>query len=342
MSASQPRLDLTREQILSYRRRIAGLEERAVLSPTALRRAAWAGLQDSMPRAALLSLHARLSGVESDVLDHPSLVQVWGPRYSVFVVADRDRALFTLGRMPDDDRGRRRAIELADQLDSFLDGSEMQFGEAGHRLGMNPNRLRYATTTGRVLVRWDGARQPTVWTVPAPEMDGSAARLELARRHLHVFGPSTSRAFAKWAGLAGRSGDAAFEALAAEIVPVSTPIGDAWMLAGDIADVRSDADPSTATRLLPSGDTYYLLHGADRDLLVSDEVRRDTLWTSRVWPGAVLVDGEIVGIWKRSQHQVTVEPWGRLSRAARASIENEAASLPLPSLDRDITITWQD
>ena len=41
-----------------------------------LRRAAWAGLQDSMPRAALLSMHARVEGVESSTWEDPSLAQL--------------------------------------------------------------------------------------------------------------------------------------------------------------------------------------------------------------------------------------------------------------------------
>ena len=42
--------------------------------------AVWAGLQDSMPRAALLSIHARMAGTEPESWEDPSLVQVWGPR----------------------------------------------------------------------------------------------------------------------------------------------------------------------------------------------------------------------------------------------------------------------
>ena len=51
----QARLELTREQILAFRRRVAGLDARVPKSAVSLRRAAWAGLQDSMPRAAVLS-----------------------------------------------------------------------------------------------------------------------------------------------------------------------------------------------------------------------------------------------------------------------------------------------
>jgi hypothetical protein len=56
------RLELTQAQILGFRRAVGGLETRLPFGPDALRRAAWAGLQDSMPRAALLSIHARVAG----------------------------------------------------------------------------------------------------------------------------------------------------------------------------------------------------------------------------------------------------------------------------------------
>ena len=59
-----PRLDLSREQVLAHRRRAGALDERLPPGRTSLERAAWAGLQDSMPRAALLSIHARVEETE--------------------------------------------------------------------------------------------------------------------------------------------------------------------------------------------------------------------------------------------------------------------------------------
>ena len=73
-------LELTRRQILAFRRRVGALDERMPMGARSLRRAAWAGLQDSMPRAALLSLHARVEDVEPSTWEHPSLAQLWGPR----------------------------------------------------------------------------------------------------------------------------------------------------------------------------------------------------------------------------------------------------------------------
>src|ERR687883_1628489 len=119
------RLDLTRAQILAYRRTVGALDERLPPGARSLRRAAWAGLQDSMPRAALLSIHARVEGAHPSIWEDPSLVQVWGPRFSVFVVPARDHAIFTLGRLPDAARGRRRAEEMAERGHAFLRGGGM-------------------------------------------------------------------------------------------------------------------------------------------------------------------------------------------------------------------------
>ena len=335
------RLELGRSAILSFRQRVGSLGERLPRSPRSLRCAAWAGLQDSMPRAALLSLHARVDDIDPTAWEDDALVQLWGPRYSAYVVAASDLGVFSLGRLPEGGK-RQKAEALAARLDALLGGEQIPYGEAGRALGVNHNQLRYAAPTGTVLLRWDGARQPIIWTVPPPEMNPRDARLELARRYLHVFGPSTADAFSKWAGITSRAGVATFEALSAELIPARTPIGDSWILAADEDAFREAPGPTAPARLLPSGDAYFLLWGDDRGLLVTDPGRRDALWTSRVWPGAVLVEGEIVGTWRRSQHQVSIHVWDRLPRKAREAIEAEAASLPLPDLDRKVDVSWDE
>ncbi len=209
-----PRLELSRSQILSFRRRAGALDERLPMAPKSLRLAAWAGLQDSMPRAALLSIHARVEGTGSTTWEHASLVQLWGPRFSDYVVAATDLAVFSLGRLPEHARRRARAHDTALRLHAFLEGRRMPFGEAGRGMGVEPNSLRYATATGTVLLRWDGTRQPVIWAVERPDMEPAHARLELARRYLHIFGPGTAASFAKWAGIHGAAANSAFEGLA--------------------------------------------------------------------------------------------------------------------------------
>jgi hypothetical protein len=332
-------LELTREEILTFRRRVGALDQRLPRGARSLRRAAWAGLQDSMPRAALLSIHARVEGTHPSSWEDPSLVQVWGPRFSTYVVPARDRAIFTLARLPDDPKRRQRAEELAARLNTFLAGRRVRDSEVQEALGLH-NGLKSATMTGTVLIRWEGARAPTMWTVPAPEVDPLEARRELARRYLHVFGPATVDAFGVWAGIKPPEARAAFDALGRSLTAVRTPIGDAWILARDEPAFREAAGPRAAARLLPSGDAYWLLQGADRELLVPDARQRGALWTTRVWPGAVLVDGEIAGTWRRAQAKLTIEPWRRLSRAERDAVEAEARSLPLPGVEGEIGVGW--
>ena len=332
------RLTLTRRQILAFRRRVGGLEERVPISPESFRRAAWAGLQDSMPRAAVLSLHARLEGVEPSILDDPSLAQLWGPRYSTYVVAKRDFALFSLGRQLDNPRRRERAERLAEQLRAHLGRGRATDREIGRALGLG-NEMRYAATTGTIAIRWEGARAPVVWAVPAPKIDAAEARSELARRHLHVFGPTTADGFARWAGISRRSAAEAFASLEGSLLAVRSPLGDEWLLAEDEPAMRATETASAPARLLPSGDAYFLLDGAERELLVPPADQRERLWTSRVWPGALLVDGEIRGTWRRAQHTVRIEPWNRLTRATRDAAEAEARALPLP-VEREIQVVW--
>ena len=334
-------LDVTRDQILGFRRRAGALDERLPWTPDALRRAAWAGLQDSMPRAAVLSLHARVHGARPESWEDPAFVQLWGPRYQVYVIAAEDVAVFSLGRLPDDAKGQRRAEHAAARMRALLHGAGMPYDEAGEALGVHPGSLRYGATTGTMLIRWAGARAPTVRMAPRPDVEPGAARLELARRYLHVYGPATAAGFTKWAGVSARAGAAAFASLAAELAEVRTPIGAGWILASDEAGLRAGPGRPAPARLLPSGDAFYLLQGADRALLVPEAGRRPLLWTPRVWPGAVLVDGEVRGTWRRAGALVTIEPWGALPRAARAAVEAEAAGLPLPGLEGKVVVRWE-
>lgn len=334
------RLDLTRPQILAFRRWAGGLDERLPAGADSLRRAAWAGLQDSMPRAALLSIHARVAEAGPSAWEDPALVQLWGPRFSVFAIAACDLAVFSLALLPDDAKGRKRAEDTAARLAGMLGEARMGYGEAGKALGVHHNSLRYAAATGTVLIRWEGARQPTVWVVPRPDMDPAEARLELARRYLHIYGPATAESFGRWSGIGPRPAAAAFESLGDSLVPVQTPIGEGWILAEDEAAFRAEPQPPAGARLLPSGDAYFLLQGADRELLVAEADRRDLLWTPRVWPGALLVGGQVAGTWRRADTVLTVQTWRRLSAAERAAVTAEAESLPLPGLKRQVSVRW--
>lgn len=333
--------ELTREQILAYRRRVQALDQRLPPGSASLRRAAGIGLQDSVPRSALHALHARVTNVRPDALDDPSLIQVWGPRYAVYVVPAGEHVPFTLGRMPAGGRLPARAQDLAVRAETYLAGRRLRAEEVARAIGTRHlNEIRYAALTGTLMIRWDGARDPLVWTVPRSRFTPEAALQELARRYLHMLGPSTVDAFTRWGGLDARATYRAFEALAAELLPLRTPLGEALILAADEPALRQQPEPTDAVRLLPSGDHYYLLWNADRELLVPQPAHRARLWTTRVWPGAVLIAGEIVGTWRRSKAMVQVAPWRRLTATERQGIEAEAASLPLPEVTTERSVVW--
>lgn len=293
-----------------------------------------------MPRAALHALHARVSGVGPDAWADTSLVQVWGPRFTAYVVPARDVAVFTLGRLPPPGARRRLAEDLADRLERLLGGGSMTYGAAGSALGVDPNQLRYAAPTGRVLIRWEGARAPEVRCVPAPEADPDDAARELVRRYLHVLGPGSADGFARWAGVRAARAAQTFAALRDELTPARTRVGEGWFLTADEAAVREPVPPAPA-RLLPSGDPYLLLHGADRELVVADVARREEVWTPRVWPGALVLRGEVAGTWRRTGASVLVRAWGRLAARAREEVAAEAAALPVPGAGR-VGVRWEE
>ena len=220
----------------------------------------------------------------------------------------------------------------------------MRYGDAGHALGVHGNTLRYAALTGRLAIRWEGARQPLVWTVPPPTIAQTEATLELARRFLRIFGPAGPEAFGKWAGIGAREAVRAFDQLGGELIQVSTPIGEKSLLAVDEPAIRETRVPAAAARLLPSGDAYTL-HGTsdDRALLVPDAAQRAELWTPRVWPGALLVAGEIVGhLAPRAAHDDDpglAEALARRARRGRCRGRIAAATRPGQRNGRPLDLT---
>jgi hypothetical protein len=329
---------LSRSQILRYRQVVGSLDVRPPFDAVSIRTAAWAGLQDSVPRAALLSIHARVSGAASAAWEDPSLVQFWGPRYSAYVAASADLAVFTLGRLARDTRGLARARETAARMRSALGRRSLPYGDVGRSMGVSPNSLRYAAPTGTVVMRWDGARQPTIRMVRQPEIEPESARVELVRRFLRIFGPGTVVSYAKWAGVSMADAIVSWRSLEPSLTGVQTPLGEAWILAQDETAFTSKRASCLGARLLPSGDAYWLLWGADRALLVPTPKHRALLWTTRVWPGALLLDGEIVGVWRRADAEVSVETWRRLTRTECETVEAEVRSLPLAGVKGPLTL----
>ena len=161
-----------------------------------------------MPRAALLSIHARVEGTKPSTWEDPSLVQLWGPRYSAYVVAARDLAVFSLGRLPDGGAspagrgGHGRAAARPPWRTRMTDG------EAGRALGVHPTGCATPRRPARSSSAGRAPEQPTIWTVPPPQIDPRRgpprARAPVPAR----LRPHDTSGVRRWAGIGvrGRSG----------------------------------------------------------------------------------------------------------------------------------------
>ncbi|HET9944924.1 MAG TPA: winged helix DNA-binding domain-containing protein [Actinomycetes bacterium] len=116
------------------------------------------------------------------------------------------------------------------------------------------------------------------------------ARHEIVRAYLRFFGPSTPQLVAGFLDVPVTEVKARWPD---DVVEVDLDGQRRWLLADDV-DLLGR--PTPTTRLLGPYDLY--LQGKDRPLLVHDKARAKVLWPVIGRPGAVLVDGEVVGTWR--------------------------------------------
>ncbi len=162
---------------------------------------------------------------------------------------------------------------------------------------------------------------------PVPGLEPAAAtpeRLDVVRGYLRLFGPSTPKLVAGYL-------DAPVTDVAAhwpdDVVDVSVEGEQRSLLAADVD--RLILDPPEVTRLLGPFDLF--LQARDRALLVPDAASAKEMWPALGRPGAVLVDGEIVGSWRPRKSgrslTVTVRSWTHASSRRSAAIREQAERL---------------
>ena len=253
---------------------------------------------------------------EPSTWEDPSLVQVWGPRYNVYVVAARDLPVFTLARLPDGGQ------------------DPPQGGGSGRAPADVPRRSAHAVRRGRAgarrprerssLRRLDRhARDPVGRRAAPRRLDDSPARDRPCARDARAGAPLRARLRPRdAAGIrqVGRDRSPTGRRGVRRARRRAAPRTDALERRLDPRSGRSDHPRASSVRgLAPDScraatPTRLGITTEDRALLVPDAGRRSELWTPRVWPGALLVDGKIVGTWRRAQARMTVQTWQRLSR----------------------------
>ncbi len=158
---------------------------------------------------------------------------------------------------------------------------------------------------------------------PIGDLDPADARAELLRRYLRCYGPSTRADFAACVGVNAGDTDPWWALVAEELTPVGFR-GRSWILAEDLQRLRS-APPATGARLLPPRDPYTQMR--DHDTIVEKAYHRQ-VWKTVGDPGAVLVDGEVIGTWRPAKHgralTITVTTFEPLRAHQRQHVEDEA------------------
>jgi len=162
------------------------------------------------------------------------------------------------------------------------------------------------------------------------DISPTEAQCELLRKYLGAYGPATLRDFSHWAGIPMQEVRPLRPLLDSELAEVPGGKKNCFLLRDDVAALNKCSQAEPCIRLLPIFDSYLLAH-REKDHLLSAQhykrVYRNQGWISPV----VLIGGAIAGVWSHKLQSkklfVEVEPFGKLSKAAKAGVEREAGHL---------------
>lgn len=178
---------------------------------------------------------------------------------------------------------------------------------------------------------------------PLPAQDPARDRLEALRRYLACYGPSNSADFAAWAGLSPANGKQTWQQLADELAEIELEKGQSWLLKSDLKDFENPPTPQ-GVRLLPPYDPYLM--ATDRATLVPDKRFHGEFWRAIGNPGAILVDGEIVGTWrpqkKGSKLTLNLTLTGEIPTKNRDEIAAEAHALAPIKGASSVEVKYED
>lgn len=166
---------------------------------------------------------------------------------------------------------------------------------------------------------------PRRWLPGFAPADGAASLAELVRRYLHAYGPATPAHFARWLAASPAWAARLFASMVDQLEQVEMDGTEATVAAGD---TEAPSAPARGARLLPYFDAF-VVGSHPRELLYPGKAATRALVPSGQagnYP-VLLVDGVVAGVWhhRRSGRRldVTVEPLGRLTAAARRQLDQQ-------------------
>ena len=301
------------------------------------------GLQAQYAPSMYIGLWSRVEGLERDAvtrgLERRSIVQGSMMRATIHLVSKRDYWPFVVGirrglrewwlrthgrhvtkqQVAANDRKVRRALR-----GKTLSRAELEevIGQRWGPAGVFVDLVRVPPSGTWERRRADLYALAEEWVGPedAIEVEGIE---RLVRRYLQGFGPARPTEIANWASLDLPTTKRALEQL--ELRRFQDEQGK------ELVDLPRlplpDADTPAPARLLPVWDATLLVHCRRTQIL--PERYRSRVFSVKT-PNSVstfVVDGQVAGTWRYEKGRVNLKPFGRLTKAARAELKEEADRL---------------
>jgi hypothetical protein len=315
------------------------LERRRLPLPRAVEQAGC--LQTQYAPSGYIGLWSRVQGFERDALtralDRRSLVQATLMRNTIHVVSRADywplviavrgeRMAWSRRVQRSDEPVVRRAAE---RLQRFLaDGPRRQqeIADAGlwvPGVGIWLDLVRVPPSGTWERRRADLFGLAEDWVGPEPELAEDEAREHLVRRYLGAFGPAPRRDIADWAGMSVGA-----LAVALERMPLRRFRDEKGRELLDLPRAPlPPPDTPAPMRFLPTFDATLLVHARRTGILAEEHRKRIFHVRNPQSERTFLVDGKVAGAWCYDGGRITLEAFGRLPRAVREELEEEAERL---------------
>lgn len=162
--------------------------------------------------------------------------------------------------------------------------------------------------------------------------EAAAPDHDVVRNYLRFYGPARAADAATFLDAAAKDVKARWPADVVEVlVEDERSGGTRWLLEEDVDALAKTERRSKkkVVRLLGPYDPYLQLR--DRELLVPDEAHRKDLWRVIGRPGAVVVDGDVVGTWRPKSSAtsltITVDAWSSIDADTAAATAEQAERL---------------
>ena len=178
------------------------------------------------------------------------------------------------------------------------------------------------------------------WVPNAPIQSRDDSLAELAKRYFTSHGPATVQDFAGWTGLTLRDARAGLESVQSQLVSEVRDRLEYWWA---VTATEVSTAQGSGVHLLPGFDEYILGYKDRRDVMTVEHAQRIVPGGNGVFLPMIVVDGQVVGTWKRtvkkSGVQVLLEPFleiDALEERVQNAVMRYCAFHGLPLLSQEI------